>query len=658
MRQFSLFLPLAFRRFALAGAALAVLVLAGCPREANFRQNSGRASIERGGGGGGGSSLSGVEAKLEQIDEWNRAAGSESIVSELNEWVRTARPVQDWTRDPLIDELPTEFAQMEAVRGVGGEEFQLSDVQFLTERRLLHATSDKIVADGISAGSDLFLSDEPLADTPPSAASDNRLERTPLEKATLLFDWTIRNIVLQPLPSAPAAPTGEITGSGLAVLTRAPGAGYTLPLDQALLRGQGDAWMRLRTFVALCEQQGIRAVALGAATGNRAEPQSPRLAGVLIDDELLLFDLALGLPIPNGEGGVASFRDLTADPSIWKSNVETAYGGEPRPREAAFVDPAKLVAYVSADPSSLSRRMAVLEQEWSGAGRIRLTVQPSVIAARLKEVAGIERTEIWNQPFESLVFESSIAEFARRGDPGVQDFLRVRQIFSPPTPIFYARKRYLTGPETVNGEEVTAIATLMDSSLTEAQLDEIETSREVQKMLGYDRVLEQIPDPQQKRLFLQQARQQFGVIKKLARYYVGFAQYQIPDFEQAAYWFELAAEQSEEGIWRVGSYYNLGRSLEALGGHSAAISLYRQDKSIQRPMSVLRAAKLSERTGLSAAEAPAENAPAEEAPIEESPVEDPPPAPVSEEAAPADPPADESPSPDSAAPEDSASESS
>jgi hypothetical protein len=622
-------------RLVWVGLAVALLALTGCPREPVYRTTS-QTTLQSGGGGG--TNLSGVESKLEQLDEWNLAAGSESIVSELNEWIRNARPVPDWRRDPLIDELPTEFEQLEAVRAVGGDEFQLSDVQFLAERRLLHATSDKIVADGISAGSDLFLSDEPLAETIASAPSSGRLERTPLEKTTLLFDWTIRNIVLQPMPPAPAAPTGDITGSGLAVLTRAPGAGYTLSLDQALLRGQGDAWMRLRTFVALCEQQGIRAVALGAPTGNRAEPQSPRLAGVLLDDQLLLFDLALGLPIPNGKGGVASFEELKADPSIWKSAVETAYGGEPRPRESAFIDPAKMVAYVAADPSSLSKRMATLEQEWSGAGRVRLTVQPSVIAAQLKEVAGIERTEIWNQPIESMIFESSIAEFARRGDPSVQEFLRVRQIFSPPTPIYYARKRYLTGPETVNGEPVTAIATLMKSSLTEAQLDEIETSREVQKMLGYDRVLAQIPDPQQKRLFLQQARQQFGIIKKLAKYYVGFAQYQIPDFEQAVRWFEDSAALSDEGIWRVGSYYNLGRSLEALGRYPAATALYRQDKSIQRPMSILRAAKLSERAGLAAADAPKEEASA------------------SEESALADPPAEEPPAEEAAASEDSASE--
>lgn len=557
--------PVASALALVAGFAILVLSLTGCPREANFRQQAGRNRAATTSGGGGSASLAGVEAKLEQIDEWNRAAGSESIVTELNEWLRTARPVADWKPDPLIAELPEEFREIESVRAVDGDAFEPSDVPFLVERRLVHAASDKIVADGIDVGSDLFLGDGRLADAEAPTASAGTLERTPLEKATLLFDWTIRNIVLQPMMPAPQAPAGDATGSGLAVLTRASGSGYTLSLDQVLLRGQGDAWMRLRAFVALCEQQGLRAVALGAPTGNRAEPQSPRLAGVLIGDELLVFDVALGFPIPDGAGGVASFTELKEDPSAWKSAIETAFDGEPRPREAAFVDPAKMVAYVAADPSSLSRRMAVLEQEWSGAGRVRLSIQPSVIAARVQEVAGIERTEIWNQPIESLIFESWVGELARRGDPGVQDYLRARQIFSPPTPIFFARKRYLIGPETVNGETVTAIATLMASPMTEAELDQLETSREMQKALGYDRVLAQIPDPQQKRLFMQQARQQLGVVKKLAVYYTGFAQYQVGDFGQAVKWFDRAAKQSEEGIWRVGSYYNLGRSLEAEG---------------------------------------------------------------------------------------------
>jgi hypothetical protein len=604
-----------------AGFAVVALALTGCPREANFNQKAGRTRVESSGGGGS-ANLAGVEAKLDQIDEWNRAAGSESIVTELNEWIRTARPVADWKPDPLIAELPAELQKLELMRGVGGDAFNPYDVQFLVERRLVHAASDKIVADGISAGSDLFVTDEPLAEAAPSAASGGRLERTPLEKATLLFDWTIRNIVLQPMAPAPQAPGGEASGSGLAVLTGAAGSGYTLPLDQVLLRGQGDVWMRLRTFIALCEQQGLRAVALGVPTGNRAEPQSPRLAGVLIGDDLLVFDVALGLPVPDGEGGVASFTELKEDPSLWKSAVETAFGGEPRPREYAFVDPARMVAYVAAAPSSLSRRMAVLEQEWSGAGRVRLSVQPSAVAARVKEVAGIERTEIWNQPFEAMLFESFVADLARRGDPGVQHFLRIRQIFSPPTPIFYARKLYLTGPETLNGETVTAIETLMASPMTEAELDQLETSREMQKALGYDRVLAQIDDPQQKRLFMQQARQQFGLVKKLAVYYTGFAQYQIADFDQAVKWFDRAAKQSDEGIWRVGSYYNLGRSLEAEGRYAAAAALYRQDKSIQRPMSALRAAQLAERAGLAAASAPAEETPAEEPPADDSPASD------------------------------------
>ena len=125
------------------------------------------------------------------------------------------------------------------------------------------------------------------------------MELDDVKLATALFDWTIRNIQLDPNPS----PTTKNTAPPLAHL---PG--------EVLLYGHGTAVERTWVFVLLARQQGLDAVLL--AKSDSAEDQSrPLAAALLVKDELYLFDTRLGVPI-GPDGQPSTLNKLAADDGL------------------------------------------------------------------------------------------------------------------------------------------------------------------------------------------------------------------------------------------------------------------------------------------------------------------------------------------------------
>ena len=158
--------------------------------------------------------------------------------------------------------------------------------------------------------------------------------------------------------------------------------GLPLPHYDVYLRGKGTAEDRASIFISLLRQLKIDAVVLsrdnrqpGARSGTEASPstdasQVPWLVGVLINEDVYLFDAFLGLPLPapqtkSGErtGSVATLAQATADPAVLKQfdlDADHPYG-------LTAEDLKKPRVALPGNSSLWSTRMASLQTQLTGA---------------------------------------------------------------------------------------------------------------------------------------------------------------------------------------------------------------------------------------------------------------------------------------------------
>ena len=142
---------------------------------------------------------------------------------------------------------------------------------------------------------------------------------TRLGAAYRLFDWTVRNVQLDPVSrdfrdivATPPVDNGAKSPTPLGYAPRfgVPGPGYRFSPQQLLLYGHGDFWQRSWLFMLLARQQGID-VAMLAIPGSPGQQPRPWCTAVLIDDRLFLFDSRLGLVIPQADKrGVVELADV------------------------------------------------------------------------------------------------------------------------------------------------------------------------------------------------------------------------------------------------------------------------------------------------------------------------------------------------------------
>ena len=92
------------------------------------------------------------------------------VVDRLNQWIRTQPPPADWKPDPLVAGLPKPLADLPQVKDLGQMEFSRFDGYALQEAVWLRDISHWARGDVIDD----------------------------LERAKSLFDWTVRNIQLEP----------------------------------------------------------------------------------------------------------------------------------------------------------------------------------------------------------------------------------------------------------------------------------------------------------------------------------------------------------------------------------------------------------------------------------------------------------------------------
>jgi hypothetical protein len=540
---------------AIVGGAfvMAAIGLAGCDSAKDKKVSRGPSKQANAQGG----LFDSVADSLDRMEQFETGQILKQICDRLNQWYLQDNPKITWQPDPLIAELPDDLRSTLAVKLLDSTQYRLpDDAWFLQESVWLRDIS--------------------------RAARGDQFED--LAVAERLFDWTVRNIQLEP----DAEPTAQ-------TLRHRP--------FEILLNGRGQARDRAWLFTLLARQQGLDVVLLGfEAYGDK--PARLWLPALLSGDQLYLFDCRLGLPIPSPERkpspegkGVATLEQVVADPQLLRGlDLD-----EVHPYPVTAEDLAHTVAFVEGSPRSLSRRMALVESRLTGKRKIVLTSPGNALAQRVKKIPHVGAVRLWTWPFEIALWQSKLDDaalraanremflfqalptvvYGRSGEAIADE--RGLPIFQPQPTLMTARTLDFKGKYDGEGG---AKSFYLKARPTDANIDRFHLPGEVLKQVRQEDV-SKIEAGQI--LVMRRAKQN-------ASYWLGLVHYEQQNYPEAIDFFSnRTIKATPGGPWSAGARYNLARSYEAMGENAKAIALLESDKeSPQSHGNQLRARRLKD----------------------------------------------------------------
>jgi tetratricopeptide (TPR) repeat protein len=463
-------------------------------------------------------------------------AALQQIVERANQWLRSLPPSEDgWKPTPLLAQLPVELRDAEGVRPAIARESLADGVFADWEGRLLEqAVWSRDIAQWVRS----------------DATSD-------VDAAMAMFDWTVRNIQLDPPRSA----------SNASVMIHHPW--------QAMAYGHGTAEHRAWTFIELCRQQGIDAVVLNPKGGERDAP-APLLVGALIDDDMFVFDPAMGLPLPGKEHAVGTLAELAADDAL----LRRFDVGDDLKYPLTAEQLAEVTALIPATPLQLARRSARLEAALQGEDFVKLAVDADELAARVAKQPHIAAVTLWEQPLRAIADEFALpmTESKPFRPMAVVEF----QPFADRPLLWKARVLHFQGNKGKRAAE---------------RSDPL-----AQERAGHQDALTLYQDPTVRPsdatlAKLEPAKQAvYGATKSAASYWLGLLSYDRGNLDVAARWFGARSlDRDPNGKWADGSRYNMARTYERQGRVEDAIKLLEAtpETSPQRHGNLVRARQLA-----------------------------------------------------------------
>ena len=309
----------------------------------------------------------------------------EQLEQTLTQWTRSVANEEEFQPDPMLKTLPQSLrespvmSQFISAENLGQLRYRRFEVRSLQQAIWIRDVSN-------------WARGDTLGD---------------LDTASALFDWTVRNIQLQPADAD--EPPRE--------------------LWEVLLYGRGTPRDRAWLFAELCRQQQVTVVMLAASSGD-AEPRF-WIPAVLSEGRFYLFEPELGLPIPAvGRDGIATLSEARDDPAVLRQlDID-----EDHRYRWSRDDLDQMTALIVADPLELSRRVRLLESRLAGDEAVVLSVDPSAIAEQVKAAEDqIADVRLWSLPFKRLRAGSPAAAAQRPryrtappADPGRPRFPHLR----------------------------------------------------------------------------------------------------------------------------------------------------------------------------------------------------------------------------------------
>lgn len=526
----------------------------------------------------------------------------------LNQWLaRESKQAGAWKPTPLLQYVPKSLAAIQSLQELERTKLTVDDLQYLHGRIWQRDIAQRVTKQELPAAWKKWL------DANPDALPEEDSQQ--LSAALLLFDWTIRNVQLDPFPTVEEAAVGTATSedkdsAALPPQRGVPGAGYRRYPYETLLYGHGDAYERARVFMELCRQRGIDTALL--AVTSESGPAKPWAVATLVGEQLYLFDAELGLPIRGkGASPVATLAALTSEPGLLEQmNVSE--------KQSYWVKPGDLMSlqlFIAASPEELSKRMWLLDRQTTGSKHLALFADVDATAARLTSSPQLKgsKVSLWRVPFEASLYVSlGLGLRLSRDEEFAKDY--ENQTFfvrMPLSPIRQARQLQFQGTFDVSEEtqarrrqrerDKMASPAPRDGGAVELYLmmrpeggaiEDIAYSAFWQKF--YNLNLPQ--DETQRRQVLEMVTTRIKRSRDDVSFWLGLIQYEKADYDNAIKWLRqsLPDDDSSDRPWAGGARYNLARCYEALGQNEEAIKLYRDDDSPQKYGNRLRAKWLSQ----------------------------------------------------------------
>ena len=557
---------------------------------------------------------------LQDPDLTSESPTAGRIAYGLNSWIGSQTDSSGWTVPALTSSLPAELQRVLVYARIESRKFNLIDVGFLRETLWLRDIASWVSGQKLDPAFARWL-DEAREDL--GAANATRLG-----VAYRLFDWTVRNVQLDPVSrdfrdivATPPVDNGAKSPTPLGYAPRfgVPGPGYRFSPQQLLLYGHGDFWQRSWLFMLLARQQGID-VAMLAIPGSPGQQPRPWCTAVLIDDRLFLFDSRLGLVIPQADKrGVVELADVIRDSRILGTNeLPGRLDLSPQQRyPVRHADVRQVTALIDGSPHYLGRRMRHLQQALTGDQRMVLTTSPGDLAERLERHPGVGAVRIWRIGYDAILYrrgrEETLsgddrvqrkAHYERMGWPNdyetfekllVHDYEMHAWVFQSSRPLADGRKKHLRGMFFKQEEEPGAANYYLQARVSDRILKNfLEDPGFRAKRYGFVQRPGQDKNGNQPRV--ERAYRGMVRAKQSATYWIGLANYEAGRFEVALDWLQnRTLATRSDSPWEAGARYNVGRTLEALGRVSKARQVYFGDESAQSHGNSLRARWLAGR---------------------------------------------------------------
>jgi len=500
----------------------------------------------------------------------------------LNQWLaREARKSTEWKPSSLTQRIPKSLAAIQPMQELDRMRLTRDDLSFLYGR-IWQRDVGRWVRERPLEGSWAGWMEEQR-----TSRDDQHVKQ--LTSAVQLFDWTVRNVQLDPFPEpeeakAVVGSSGDEVGA-LPPQRGVPGPGYQRYPYETMLYGHGDSYERARVFIELCRQQEIDAVVL--AVRRTTSPLRPWAVAIMIGEELYLFDPELGLPLPGpNQRGVVTLAQLARQPEL----LEQLHVDEKHPYWVVADDLESLEVLLSASPEELSKRMWVLDRELKGEKHLELFVDADVLAQRVKQSPQLAGTivSLWRVPFECSLFALGRGLRLSRDPAFAADWERETHFLQPGFPLRVARQKQFQGKFDSTDDEPGAVAILLDQRPPERAIEDLLHSDQLQQDLGLKAQLS--PKPEERRKQLEMYASLIQQLRDDVSYWLGLVQYEKRDYENAIVWLKRSIpEEGDANPWEHGARYNLARCYEALGKHDEAIKLYRDADSPQKHGDRLRA---------------------------------------------------------------------
>lgn len=492
---------------------------------------------------------------LSQTTQINKSDMIDETRVLINAWLKTADPKSvNYQPSKLLDGLDARDLARVGCESPESNQLGVADVESMFQAQLMRKLSNWIIA--LPVRDRVF---QPMLTQKMSTLNPEQAVK--LEQAYKLFDWTIRNIKLAPLESSQSS-----------VKVRDPrmpmnenGVGYGFLPWEATLFSQADFIVRGRIFGALAAQQEIDTcwISVGSAPGAAGDLFA---MGLLIQNQLLLLDSRLGLPILDPDTDAwATIQDVSKNDKILRRLNLPQY-------EYAFQQPAitSVQLLIDATPFTLSRRAKIVENSLIGDERMVLAMDADAFSERLGKAAPNSTISIWYTPLLAQIFSMEIQERLKELSQFTMRYMSEHLIWMTEGPVAQGRQMHLAGRfEPTMMEGLGALGTYNSTRVDDASLKRMAFNPDVQRGLGLER------DPNETEKMYEARVAQAIAIFSRAKFDVAFLMGQLHydrgDYKSSNYWLRERLLKDNRGArWFSPGWYTLARAHIELGEFAEA----------------------------------------------------------------------------------------